>query len=399
MTGDQETMATAQREEATAVSVKSLFLSFLRLGLTAFGGPAMIAYIGELSVKRKKWLDQPTFKTGVALAQSIPGATAMQAAAYVGLKARGIPGALASYVGFGLPAFLFMVILSSLYAASRDLPWVTSLFHGLQVIVVAVVAHATYAFGRGTLRKHLDFLVAAASAGAFWLGASPFYVIVGAAILAIIIFKPEPAQVPTGARAAAPLPASHVIALLLALVIGLFCLYLAQPKLLTLALLMVKIDLFAFGGGFGSLPLMLQEVVNVKGWMDSKTFMDGIALGQVTPGPIVITATFVGYLLYGLLGAVVATIAIFTPSFVLLVITAPYFDRLKQSALFGKAIKGVLASFVGLLLFVTLKFSIAVPWDVIRGLIVVATFIALLRKIDILYIVPAGAALSLLLLR
>ena len=245
----------------------------------------------------------------------------------------------------------------------------------------------------------MDFLVAAASAGAFWLGVSPFYVIVGAAIFAIIIFKTDAAQAPAGARAAAPLLATHVVALLLVVMVGLLCLYLAKPKLLMLTLLMLKIDLFAFGGGFASLPLMLQQVVHVRGWMDERTFMDGIALGQVTPGPIVITATFVGYLLHGLPDAVVATIAIFTPSFLLLVMTAPYFDWLKRSVLFGKAIKGILASFVGLLLFVTLKFATAVPWDVIRGLIVVATFIALLRKIDIFYIIPAGAALSLLLLR
>jgi chromate transporter len=392
-------MAAAQREEPIDASVKSLFLSFLRLGLTAFGGPAMVAYIGELAVQRKKWLDQPTFKSGVALAQSIPGATAMQTAAYVGLRVRGIPGALASYVGFGLPAFLFMVILSSLYAASRDLPWVTSLFHGLQVIVVAVVANATYTFGRGTLRKYWDFFVAAASASAFWLGVSPFYVIMGAAVAGMILFKSKKTQVSTGARAAASLPITHIAALSLAVLIGLLCLYLAKPNLLKLALLMLKVDVFAFGGGFASLPLMLQQVVHVQGWMDERTFMDGIALGQITPGPIVITATFVGYLLHRLPGAVVATIAIFTPSFIMLVVTAPFFDRLKQSALFGKAIKGILASFVGLLLFVTLKFAMAVPWDVIRVLIVVATFVALLRKIDILYIVPAGAAVSLLLLR
>jgi chromate transporter len=380
------------------VSVKSLFLSFLRLGLTAFGGPAMVAYIGELAVKRKKWLDQPTFKTGVALAQSIPGATAMQAAAYVGLRARGIPGALASYVGFGLPAFVFMVILSSLYAASRDLPWVTSLFQGLQVIVVAVIANATYTFGRGTLRNYLNALLAAASAAAFWLGVSPFYVVVGAAIVGTILFKSETGQAPAS-PAAKRLPAVEIAALFLAVLLGLFCLYLVSTKLLTLALLMLKIDLFAFGGGFASLPLMLQQVVHVQGWMDERTFMDGIALGQVTPGPIVITASFVGYLLHGLTGALVATIAIFTPSFVLLVMIAPFFDRLKHSALFGKAVKGILASFVGLLFFVTLKFAFAVPWDIVRGLLVVATFVALLRKIDILYIIPAGAALSLLLLR
>ena len=122
--------------------------------------------------------------------------------------------------------------------------------------------------------------------GAFWLGVSPFYVIVGAAILAIIIFKTEAAQAPAGARAAASLPITHIVALLLAVVIGLFCLYLTSTKLLTLALLMLKIDLFAFGGGFASLPLMLQQIVHVQGWMDERTFMDGIALGQITPGPI-----------------------------------------------------------------------------------------------------------------
>jgi chromate transporter len=157
---------------------------------------------------------------------------------------------------------------------------------------------------------------------------------------------------------------------------------------------MLKIDLFAFGGGFASIPLMLQEVVNVRGWLDSKTFMDGIALGQVTPGPIVITATFVGYLVYGLPGALVATIAIFTPSFLLLVGTAPFFHRLKQSPIFSNATQGILASFVGLLLYVTMRFALAVPWDILRVCLVAAALIALLRKVDLLYIVLIGAAIS-----
>ena len=110
------TRATTPPRGPDGPGVKEIFLSFLRLGATAFGGPAMVAYIGELAVQRKKWLDQPTFKTGVALAQSIPGATAMQSAAYVGLQTSCPFRPLASYVGFGLPAFLFMVILSSLYA-------------------------------------------------------------------------------------------------------------------------------------------------------------------------------------------------------------------------------------------------------------------------------------------
>ncbi|MGC9027967.1 MAG: chromate transporter, partial [bacterium] len=96
-------------------SMWSLFLSFLRLGLTAFGGPAMVAYIKELSVKQNRWLDEQSFKDGVVICQSIPGATAMQTAAYVGLRAQGIKGALSTYIGFGLPAFIFMLVLSYLY--------------------------------------------------------------------------------------------------------------------------------------------------------------------------------------------------------------------------------------------------------------------------------------------
>jgi chromate transporter len=142
---------------------------------------------------------------------------------------------------------------------------------------------------------------------------------------------------------------------------------------------------------------MLQEVVTVRAWMDSHTFMDGIALGQITPGPIVITSTFVGYLVRGFPGAVVATIAIFTPSFLLLVGTAPFFDRLRHSHSFMKATQGVLASFVGLLLYVTLSFALAVPWDLVRVCLVLATLGALFRKVDLLYVVFAGAALSLFL--
>ena len=382
-----------------APSIGVLFLSFLRLGLTAFGGPAMVAYIGEMAVKRRKWLDQETFKRGVALCQSIPGATAMQSAAYVGFCVRGITGALAAYVGFGLPAFVLMVILSSLYSTSRDMAIVGALFAGLQVIVVALVANAAYTFGRASIRHYTDAFLACASAAFFLLKVSPFFVIAGAAVAGLLIARmegPASGASPCGQR---PLQARVLILLLLVALAGLGVLYLLNPKLSVLALLMLKVDLFAFGGGFASVPLMLQEIVNVRGWMDSKTFMDGIALGQITPGPIVITAAFVGYLLHGLTGATVATVAIFTPSFILLVATVPFLDALNRSTLFKKALRGVLASFVGLLLSVVISFALAVPWDWLRVMLAFVAFAALLRKVSILYVVFAGALLSLILLR
>ncbi len=381
-------------------AMADLFLSFLRLGVTAFGGPAMVAYIGELAVKRRKWLDQETFKGGVALCQAIPGATAIQTAAFVGLKARGVAGALSTYIGFGLPAFVLMTVLASLYAASRDLPWVMSLFAGLQVIVVALVANAAYAFGRSSLKGFMETFFAASAAFALFIGISPFYVILGTALAGILALK---AKVSVEGAGIAPepdrAPLVHTAILILGVLAGLAVLHFFSGKLLRLALLMLKVDIFAFGGGFASVPLMLHEVVDIHGWLDSKTFMDGIALGQITPGPIVITATFVGYLTQGLVGGLVATVSVFTPSFIVLVATAPFFDGMRKSKLFSQAVKGILCSFVGLLLFVTIKFAIAVPWNTVKLAFVLAAFIAIFKKVDILYIVPAGAAISLLFLR
>ena len=372
-----------------------LFMSFLKLGLTAFGGPAMIAYIKQLSVTRNKWLDEETFKDGVALCQSIPGATAMQMAAYVGLRSNGLIGALLSYAGFGLPAFILMLILSIAYTNSYNLPQVISLFKGLQVVVVAIITNATYSFGKGIFKNYKEILIALISAALLWLGVSPFVVIIGAAAAGTVFFMNTGSPgLPTHIWNKNQKEFKQVVLLLFILLAGLAGLYIANIKLFNLATLMLKIDLFAFGGGFGSVPLMLHEIVDVRKWIDSKTFMDGIALGQVTPGPIVITATFVGYLMYGFAGAFVATVAVFTPSFLILTGVTPFFDRLKTSKYFVGTIKGILATFVGLLFYATITFASAVPWDVVRVLLALGALIALIRKIDILYVVLAGAVLS-----
>ena len=379
----------------TNLNVKILFLSFLRLGATAFGGPATIAHIKALSVERKRWLDEETYNEGIVLCQSIPGATAMQMAAYVGLRAHGIFGALASYVGFGLPAFIFMLALSTCYAGAHKLSSVVSLFSGLQVIIVALVANATYTFGKSVLKNYRLVLLAVASAISFGKGVSPFLVILGAGATGACFLSnpggvhepPSPVKMKSAYGAAVTL-----IALLIG---GLITLYIADKALFHLASLMLKIDLFAFGGGFASVPLMLHEIVEVRGWMDSRTFMDGIALGQITPGPIVITSTFVGYLLHGLVGSMVATIAIFTPSFLILAVAAPVFGRMKSSKFFLGITKGIFVSFVGLLFFTTIKFAFDVPWDSIRVLLCLASLGALVTKIDIICVVLIGAIISL----
>jgi chromate transporter len=167
-------------------------------------------------------------------------------------------------------------------------------------------------------------------------------------------------------------------------------------QLFDLAVTMLRVDLVAFGGGFASVPLMQHEVAEVRGWMSVRTFMDGIALGQVTPGPIVITATFVGYLCRGIPGAVVATMSVFSPSFLMVALIAPHFDRLQRLAAFRGATRGALLSFVGLLAAVTVQFGLATSWTVNTTILAVAAFVALRLKVEVLWVVLAGVVVSLL---
>ncbi len=357
----------------------------------------MVAYIRKLAVEQQRWLDDESFRDGVALCQMIPGATAMQAAAYVGLRARGVRGAAASFIGFGLPAFGLMLVLSALYSQAHTLPVVVAAFRGLQVIVVAIVANAAVSFGRTSLRTWHSILIALVAAALFGLSVNPIFVIAIAALLGLVFhdrqFIPRASVNPVGMRHSA----RPLLLLTAAAASGFVLLFFVQRTLFDLAALMFQIDLFAFGGGFASVPLMFHDIVEVQSWLDGPTFLNGIILGQITPGPIVSTATFVGYQLHGLVGGLIATISVFLPSFLLVIGTAPYFDRLRRSRTFNQAIGGVLCSFVGLLLTVTIRFAGAISWDVLRLLLAGTAFIALLRKVDILWVVLIGAVLSIIL--
>lgn len=377
-----------------APPLSTLFASFLRLGITAFGGPAMIPYVRKMAVGRKQWLDGESFQDGVALCQAIPGATVMQMAAYIGLRVRGAPGAAASYIGFILPAFLLMLALSFAYSRTHELPAVVSVFSGLQAVIVAVVANATLSFGKASLKSRQDWVAAAISAALFLLMANPVLIIILAALFGMLLNGRR--SVAGGAsRSGRIMPATMPLALLsLSGAGGFALLFFLQRDLFDLAALMSKVDLMAFGGGFASVPLMFHEIVEVRSWMDAPTFLNGIVLGQFTPGPIVITATFAGYLLQGLPGALTATIAVFLPSFLILVGIAPWFDRVRRSPWFARAIGGVLCSFVGLLFTVTIRFGMNVHWDWPHAVLAAAAFGALFLGLDLLWVVLAWTAIS-----
>jgi len=324
----------------------------------------------------------------------------MQTAAYVGLRARGLPGAAVCFVGFGLPAFCFMTILSAFYARTHDLPLVLATFQGLRAMTVAIVANATLSFAKRSVRRSADIIIAALAAALFALKMNPIVVILLAALMGLVLHRKQIQPKPQATDESVLQVRSRwrVTPLLLVVAVGFALLFMANRGLFDLGVLMVRIDLFAFGGGFASVPLMYHEIVDVRSWMDGETFMNGIALGQITPGPIVITATFVGYLLYGIAGAVVATASVFLPSFLMVVGVVPHFDRLRASDHFNRCMSGILASFVGLLLSVTIQFGLDVPWDFPRAVLAGASLAALLFKVEILWIVLAGIAVSMAIL-
>ena len=384
------------RDSAAKPSLTGLFSSFLRLGATAFGGPAMVGYIRQMAVEQKRWLDAESFDDGVALCQAIPGATAMQTAAYVGLNVRGVAGAAASFVGFGLPAFGLMMVLSALYARTHDLALVVSAFSGLRAIIVALVASAAVSFGKTSLKRWPHVVIATVAAALFGWEASPFLVVALSGLLGLLLLRPV-SPAPDRLRSRPPLPhtTKPVVIILSAAALGFGALWFTHRRLAVLAALMFRIDLFAFGGGFSSVPLMFHETVEVRQWLNGATLLNGIVLGQVTPGPIVITANFIGYLLAGPWGGVTATFGMFLPSFLIVVATAPYFDRLRVSPVFSQLISGSLCSFVGLLLTVTFRFAQNVTWDWLHLLLAVAAFVALRLEVNVLWVVIISTGISL----
>ncbi len=376
--------------------LSDLFLSFFKLGLTAFGGPAMVAYIRELVVEKKGWLDQKTFNEGVALSQIVPGPIAMHVAGFVGVKLRGIVGGIITYVAFALPAFLTILLLSSIYKRTSKLPQVISLFSGLKVIVIAIVVNAFLNFTRSILKFKVEFLIALASFLLLMMGISPFLVLIFCFLFSQALFKDEPMSLESSVTRSINL--TEIVFLFFCLLLGLILLYFVNAELFQLSFAMVKVNLFAFGGAYTALPLMLHEIVENMKLLDSNTFMDGIALGQITPGPILITATFVGYLLYGLSGAILATIYVFSPSFLVYLLSTKVADKVRNNSLFLKGKRGILASFCALLLFASFKLGFTIDWNFIKLFLFITSLIMLYNGVNILYVVILSGIVSIFLL-
>lgn len=388
-------MTSDHRQHAEHPSTPAIFKAFLKIGVTAFGGPAMVTHIKALVVEKRQWLDDDTFNHGIALCQTLPGAIAVNMASYSGYRLRGLPGMLAAFAGFTLPAFLFMLVLSALYIRTRSLPITQSLFTGLEIIVVSILAHATFTFGKKAFKGPLDVVFGVMGAALFSIKLNPFYVILLTALFGALLYR-NVATPPPSRVAAKNGALRDSIIITAAFISGLAILFVTNKTLFNLSWIMAKIEIFAFGGGYTALTLMFHEVVEARQWLDHQALVDGIALGQITPGPILITAAFIGYMMGGIGGAALGTISIFIPGLIMITAILPFFDKLRDHPIFLKAIRGMVSCFVGLLLFVTIKFGTAAEWSAGGALLLLASLSALFARVDILYVVFIGAAASML---
>ncbi len=383
-------------------TLRDLFLTFMRLGATAFGGPAMLPVVRFLVVERKGWMDEAAFRSGVALCQAVPGATVMQVASYVGLRLRGTPGMLAGFFGFTLPPFLMITALSAMYWKNHELPAVMAAFIGLKAVTVALMVSGLIDFGQRYLRMGMDWVIGAGVCGLTLLGTHPIVPVLAAAAAGVVVYRDgdaTPAGQPDtapGARASANKPGTlaalrGVLAGLAGVAAALALLAALRPDLFALAVSMLRTDLVAFGGALAALPVMRHEVVNLRAWMSDAAFLDGVAIGQVTPGPIILTAAFIGWRVDGLVGSVVAGLAIFTPSLFFMLGAERLVARIEHSRIYRRAVRATLAGFTGLLGYLAISVAQALPPAPLPVVIGVAAFAALRAGVDVLYVVGAGA--------
>lgn len=367
--------------------VGEVALLFLKLGAISFGGPAAhVALMEQETVHKRQWLDHKHFLDLLAATNLVPGPNAVEMASYIGFVHAGWAGLVAGGACFVLPGFLASLALAWSYTRFGSLPQVAALFYGIYPAVIAIILTATYRLGRAALRDRRAFALAAACLVAALLGGHEVAVLLGAGALGILLY--------------APLPWSPLWSM--ALWWGPLSLSLVwhpswlDGRLVRLAAFFLKVGALLFGSGMVLFAFIQRDVVSRYGWLTHQQLLDAIAVGQMTPGPLLSSATFIGYLVAGVPGAIVSTVGAFLPSFCIIALVGPWIPRLRQSPWAQAFLRGVNAAVVALILSVALALFRSAVVDVWTALILIAGLAALLRfRAEAWWLIAGGAACGL----
>ncbi len=366
---------------------------FLKLGAMSYGGPAIMGMMQAELQEKRAWLSKENFIEGLALVNMLPGAGATQLGIFLGFVRAGWWGGLLAGLCFVLPALLIMLGLTLVYHQYGALPVMRGVFYGLAPVVVGIFAVAVWRLGRAAIKdaKQIGCALLTALALAFTpIGIIPLLLLAGA--LGVVFY---------GAR-------RRGYALVLILIAAYAALYglggLSPPSgaatagaasVGDIAVFFFKVGAFSFGGGLSMLAFMQDQVVNKLHWLTQQQFLDGLALGQLTPGPILMVAAFVGYKTTGLGGALAGATAIFLPSFLLMLSILPMLERIKRIVWMKAALKGISPAVIGMITLALLKMlHQAVPDGLAGALMIGAMVLLLARRSGPLPLMLAGGAIG-----
>jgi chromate transporter len=377
--------------EAPRIPIRDLTLYFLKLGTIGFGGP--VALVGQMErdlVDGRKWLSKSEMRDAIAVCQSLPGPLAIQVGIFISYLRGGFWGAWAGGWAFILPNFLIVAALGALYVHFGGLSWMAAIFYGVSPAVIALILHSCWRLAKLGMADRLQWAIAAvAFAVTVGLEAEVAWLFIGAGIAGVLYYgtlfrKAGPPAALMIAASAAP-AATGVVP---ATGVGLW-------KLLAFFL---KAGSLTFGSGLVIVPFLEKGLVQESGWLDGRQFLVAVAIGMLSPGPVVITATFVGYLVAGFWGSAVSTIGIFLPSFLLVLIVAPILIRHRANANVQGFVKGAYAAAIGTILGASVLLGKIAVGDWLTALVGLASLGALfaIKKLSTPLLVAVTAAVGLI---
>jgi chromate transporter len=363
-------------------SLRELATFFLRLGTTAFGGPAAhIAIMEDELVRRRKWLSREKFLDLLGASNLIPGPSSSELAIHIGYLRAGWAGLLVAGACFVLPAACMVGALAWAYVHFGKLPAASALLYGVKPVVIAVVLQALWRLAPTAIKTKFLAVVGLVTMGLGFLGLQPILLlpIAGASVLLadraihamrrdrVVSLAPLAALRPLARSAGLTTVAAGAAAVSAPFTLG------------SLFLVFLKLGAVVFGSGYVLLAFLRADLVVQRGWLTDSQLVDAVAVGQVTPGPVFTTATFVGYLLGGAWGAIVATLGIFIPAFLFVAASGPLLPRIRESRIAGPFLDGVIVASLALMAVVTWRLARASIIDALTALLAVGSLVALLR--------------------
>jgi chromate transporter len=383
----------ADSTAARRVPIKDLVRYYLRLGLLGFGGPvALVGQMGRELVGGKGWVTKDEMREGIAICQSLPGPLAIQVGIWLSYLRGGFWGAWAGGWAFILPNFVIVATLGALYVHFGGLPWVTAVFYGVSPAVIALILHSCYRLTKLGMDDWPQWALAAvAFAVTVAVRAEVAWIFLGSGVVGILYYGSL-----FRARAAASTTSSFLVGL--PLVAGGAEASAATGTMLgKLFVFFLKAGSLTFGSGLVIVPFLEKGLVQQTGWLNEREFLVAVAMGMMSPGPVVITATFVGYLVAGFWGSLTATIGIFLPSFLLVLIVAPVLVRYRKNPNVQGFIKGAYAAAIGTILGACVLLGRIAIGDWLTALVALVSLVVLFRwKVSNPLLIAGAAVIGLI---